>query len=151
VLLAPGQRLGYLAISPLMPAPCRRALQDAMFPTQLALGWCFPNAVMQYAVPDLEGLSIDMAALHRKRDRMSRALEACGYEVLHPEGTFYLFCRCPGADETAFWHALADRDVFVMPGHLMQAPGYFRVSLTASAAMIERSLPAFADAAARMR
>jgi len=33
VLLAPGQRLGYLAISPLMPAGDRRALRDAMFPT----------------------------------------------------------------------------------------------------------------------
>ena len=54
VLLAPGQRLGYLAISPLMPAADRQALRDAMFATQMALGWCFPNAVMQYAVPHLD-------------------------------------------------------------------------------------------------
>jgi aspartate aminotransferase len=25
-----------------------------MFSAQMALGWCFPNAVMQYAVPDLD-------------------------------------------------------------------------------------------------
>ena len=31
VLLAPGQRLGYLAISPLMPAADRQALREAMF------------------------------------------------------------------------------------------------------------------------
>lgn len=68
VLLAPGQRLGYLAISPLMPEPDRKALQDAMFPAQMALGWTFPNAVMQYALPDLEDLSIDLAALTRRRD-----------------------------------------------------------------------------------
>src|SRR6185312_11730684 len=76
VLLAPGQRLGYLALSPLMPSSHRQALRDAMFSAQMALGWCFPNAVMQYAVPDLETLSIDTAALTRRRDVLSAALNA---------------------------------------------------------------------------
>src|SRR5690349_4975348 len=48
VLLSPGQRLGYLALSPLMPAADRQALSDAIVTAQMALGWCFPNAVMQY-------------------------------------------------------------------------------------------------------
>ena len=147
ILLAPGQRLGYLAVSPLMPAPERRAIQDAIAATQVAAGWCFPDAVMQYAVPDLEGIGIDLGSLTTKRDRLVAALEGSGYEVLRPEGTFYLFCRCP-ADESAFCDALADRDVFVLPGTLMEAPGYFRISLTASLEMVERSLPVFADVAA---
>ena len=49
----------------------RQALRDAAFPTQVSLGWSFPNAVMQYAVPDLENLSIDIAALSRRRDRFN--------------------------------------------------------------------------------
>jgi len=147
VLLAPGQRLGYLALSPLMPAPDRKALRGNMFAAQMALGWCFPNALMQYAVPDLESLSIDIAALAAKRDLLSGALGAAGYEVLPPEGTFYLFCKCPPGGELAFWNALADRDVFVLPGRVMEVPGYFRVSLTASQAMVERSLAAFAEVA----
>jgi len=116
VLLAPGQRLGYLAVSPLMPEPERAALRGAMFSTQMALGWTFPNAVMQYAVPDLEHLSIDMSALTRRRDRVLSELEPLGYEFAPPEGTFYLFGKAPGGDDTAFFNALADRDVFVMPG-----------------------------------
>jgi aspartate aminotransferase len=150
VLLAPGQRLGYLAVSPLMPGPERRAIQEAVAATQIALGWCFPNAVMQRTVPDLEGLSIDMSALTAKRDRLLEALCAAGYEVLPPEGTFYLFGRCP-YDESAFIDALADRDVFVLPGRVMDAPGYFRASLTASPEMIERALPVFAEVAAERR
>src|SRR4029077_115046 len=35
VLLAPGQRLGYLAISPLMPAAERRAFSESMFSAQM--------------------------------------------------------------------------------------------------------------------
>lgn len=41
VLLAPGQRLGYLAISSLMPAADLQALRDAMFAAEMSLGRCF--------------------------------------------------------------------------------------------------------------
>ena len=40
---------------------------------------------------------------------------------------------------------LADRNVFVLPGSLMNAPAYFRISLTASDDMVERALPVFRD------
>ena len=121
-----------------------------MFAAQMALGWCFPNAVMQYAVPDLEALSSTW-----RRSRPARpadgGAERGGYEVLPPEGTFYLFGRWPAATTSGFWNALADRDVFVLPGRVMNAPGYFRASLTASTEMIERALPVFAEVAAERR
>lgn len=145
VLLSPGQRLGYLALSPLMPTAERHLLRDAMLTAQMALGWCFPNAVMQYAVPDLETLSIDRSALARRRDRVLSALSAAGYGPLPPEGTFYIWSRWPHGDPRQFWSALADRDVLVLPGELTNTPDYFRISLTASDAMIDRALPVFAE------
>jgi aspartate aminotransferase len=144
ILLAPGQRLGYLAISPLMPTSERQQLRDVMFASQMALGWCFPNAVMQYAVPHLERLSIDVAALTRRRDALSQALGRAGHGVLAPEGTFYLWARWAG-DPVRQWKALADHGVFVMPGTLMKHPDYFRISLTASDAMVARALPHLAS------
>ena len=148
VLLAPGQRVGYLAISPLMPAPERNAHQDAMFGAQMAMGWCFPNAVMQYSLPALETLTIDRTALERRRDKLLRALGDAGYSTLRPEGTFYLWSQWPKGDPERFWNALADRNVFVMPGSVMASPGHFRISLTASDAMVERAVPHFAEAVA---
>jgi aspartate aminotransferase len=145
VLLAPGQRLGYLAISPLMPPADRQALRDAMFTAQMSLGWCFPNAVMQYAVPNLDELSIDMQALARRRDTLSDVLTRAGYDVLPPEGTFYLWAKWSSGNPERQWNALADRDVFVMPGSLMNAKEYFRISLTASDEMVARALPVFAE------
>jgi aspartate aminotransferase len=147
LLLAPGQRLGYLAISPIMPEIDRTAFRDAMFSAQMTLGWCFPNAVMQYALPDLETLSIDQAALARRRDALTTALDGSGYVVLRPEGTFYLWIKWPKGDPKRMWNTLADCDVFVLPGSLMNANQYFRVSLTASDEMISRALPAFEKAA----
>jgi aspartate aminotransferase len=148
VLLAPGQRLGYLALSPLMPLSDRQPLRDAMFSAQMALGWCFPNAVMQYALPDLEDLSIDFAALARRRDHLTGTLTRAGFDVLPPEGTFYLWCKWPAGDSDRHWNALADRGVFVLPGAMMGWPAYLRISLTASDRMVERALPAFARLAA---
>jgi len=36
-----------------------------------------------------------------------------------------------------------------MPGSIMNAPGHFRISLTASDEMVERALPAFGEVADR--
>lgn len=85
-LLAPGQRIGYIALAPDMPdkKPLRSALHTAQFVT----GFAFPNALMQYALPDIERLSIDVAHYQQKRDRMVTALRDMGYAVNPPEGTF---------------------------------------------------------------
>jgi aspartate aminotransferase len=99
---------------------------------------------MQYALPQLERLSIDVAALARRRDLLSEALTRGGYGVLAPEGTFYLWVKWRPGDPRRQWDALADQGVFVMPGTLMNAPGYFRICLTASDAMVQRALPALA-------
>jgi aspartate aminotransferase len=144
--LSPGQRLGYVALPPAMPD--RAELRGAIFTTQIVTGWTFPNAVMQYALPRLEQFSIDVDRLQRRRDRLVDALTGMGYHVLRPEGTFYLFPRSPIADDRAFTDLLAERDIFVLPGSMFETPGYFRISLTASDDMVERSLPGFAAAIA---
>ena len=147
VLLAPGQRLGYLALSPSIPVDERDELREALFPLGLAIGWGFPDAVMQYSVPALESLSIDMAELARKRDRMYDALTDAGIDVTRPEGTFYLWGRAPGGDALAFCGALEARGVYVMPGTLFAQPHHFRISLTATMDMIERALPVIVEVA----
>ena len=140
-LLAPGQRLGYLAVPPGLPE--NGELMDAVDSLQVAGGWLFPNAVMQHAVPQLEELSIDVAALAAKRDRFVTALREMGYEVTAPEGTFYLWPRSPIPDDEAFVAALERRGVLVMPGALFETPGWFRICLTATAESIEAALPHF--------
>jgi len=148
ILLAPGQRLGYLAFSPLMPLAERKPLREATFAAQMALGWNFASALMQHAVPALEALSIDQDALTRRRDRLMATLSTAGYAPLMPEGTFYLFSRWPDGDPETHLDRLADHDVFVMPGSILAAPDHFRISLTASDAMVEKAVPAFIEVGA---
>ena len=141
-LLTPGQRVGYFAVNP--AAPERQAVRDSVFLAQMATGWNFPSALMQYALADLEKLVIDLGALERRRDRLCDGLEAAGYRVTRPKGAFYVLVEAVG-DEAAFCERLAAADVFVMPGSLCGIPGHFRVSLTASDQMVEWALPKFAE------
>lgn len=143
-LLTPGQRIGYIALPPTMAD--REPLRQALFAAQVVAGWAFPNALLQHALPDLETVSIDMIHLQAKRDTMVAALRAMGYELQVPEGTFYLLVRSPDPDDMAFSDRLAAAGVFVLPGSVAELPGTFRISLTASDEMIERSLPGFETA-----
>ena len=74
---------------------------------------------------------------------MVSALQEMGYEVTRPEGTFYLMVRSPDPDDMAFTARLANLDTLVLPGTIVESPGWFRISLTASDAMVDRSLEAF--------
>lgn len=143
-LLAPGQRLGYIALPPGMPDADE--MRSALFLTQIAGGQGWPDATMQYALPRIEELCIDLERLRRRRDVLVEALKSQGYSVHVPEGTFYLLPRSPIPDDAAFAEALADHEVFVLPGHIVQMPGYFRISLTADDVMVARSLTRFAAA-----
>jgi aspartate aminotransferase len=145
-LLAPGQRVGYVAMPPTMPD--REDLRSALLVSQAALGWTFPNALMQYAMGDLEQASVDVVAMQRRRDRIVDALTEMGYEAVRPEGTFYVMVRSPLEDDVTFMHRLAGEGVFVLPGRMFEIPGWFRISLTANDVMVARSLAGFERAIA---
>jgi aspartate aminotransferase len=67
-----------------------------------------------------------------------------GYHVHLPEATFYLLPRAPITDDWRFTELLAEHGILVLPGKIVEMPGYFRVSLTATDEMIQRALPGFA-------
>jgi aspartate aminotransferase len=142
--LAPGQRIGFVALHPAFPD--KQAVGYRIFVHQLAAGWGFPNALLQHSIRDLETLSIDVPALQARRDGMVGALREMGYEVSRPEGTFYLMVRSPDPDDLAFTERLAQHGALVLPGTIVERPGWFRVSLTASDEMVERGLEAFRSA-----
>jgi aspartate aminotransferase len=139
--LAPAQRLGFLALPPSMPD--RAALRDAAMHAAFSTANSAPDAVMQYALPDLLEIEVDMARLQARRDRLLAALRTAGYEVHTPEATFYLLVRSPIEDEGAFVRRLAQDKVLVLPGSAFEMPRHFRISLTATDEMVDRAIPVF--------
>jgi aspartate aminotransferase len=148
-LLTPGQRLGYLALSPDIEE--RKALRDLMGLSQILCGWAVSSALMLHALERVEKLSLDIVELQARRDRFVTGLRACGYEVTVPEGAFYLTPKTPIKDDAKFAQELAREGVFCLPGHVAKMPGHLRVSITARDEMIERALPIFANVYRRFR
>jgi aspartate aminotransferase len=140
-LLAPGMRMGYFTWPPNMPD--REQLRDDAFVMQAASGYAWPNADLQHSIEDLEPLCTDLDALERKRARLVGALRGMGYQATWPEGTFYVMASSPIPDDEAFAALLSQDKVLILPGTIVEVPGWFRISLTASDEMIERGIPAF--------
>jgi aspartate aminotransferase len=141
--LAPGQRLGYVALAPGMPG--HDQVLQAFMVASFSTGNMLPDAIMQYALPEIDTMSIDLDHLQRKRDRVVDALREMGYEVHSPQATFYLLPKAPIENDMLFARTLAAQKVLVLPGVAVEMPGYFRISLTATDAMIDRALPVFAE------
>jgi aspartate aminotransferase len=148
-LLSPGSRLGYIATRPDMPDS--EDLREALQIGQMTMGWAYPVSILQHAVSDLERMGPDIATLQRRRDTLVSMLREQGYETIEPEGTFYILVRSPLEDDRRFADMLRAHDVFVLPGATFEAPGWFRLSITASDDMIERSVPGFAKAISEAR
>jgi aspartate aminotransferase len=146
-LLTPGERMGYIALPPEMPA--RGDMRNAFMLAQLTYGGqAVPGAVLLRALADLDGLTVDIKGLQRRRDRVVEALRSYGYDLHSPEGTFYLLPTSPDPDDVAFTERLATEKVYVLPGDVVEMPGRFRISITGNDDMVERALPIF-EAAAR--
>ena len=140
-LLAPGMRIGYFTWPPTMPN--REKLRDDAFVTQIAAGYSFPNADLQHALAEIETQCVSIEALERRRERLIKALREIGYDTTWPQGTFYVMARSPLADDEAFTKILNKHKVLVLPGTVVEVPGWFRISLTASDDMVERGIGGF--------
>jgi aspartate aminotransferase len=130
--------------------PDREPMREALVLALLTYGsHGTASNVLQRAIADLEGVTVDVPALQGRRDRMVAALHSFGYELHSPEATFYLLPTSPDPDDEAFVERLAAEKVFVMPGTVVEAPGRFRISITGSDEMVDRALPIFEAFAGR--
>jgi aspartate aminotransferase len=140
-LAIPGERIGYLALSPQLPE--LDALRDACTFANRILGFINAPAVWQWVMVRTADLQIDPRPYQEKRDLLWNALTRFGYEVTKPQGTFYMFPQAPIADDLAFVRRLMDHGILAVPGSGFGRSGYLRLSLTIPFASIERSLPGF--------
>jgi aspartate aminotransferase len=145
----PGERIGYLAISPRLPEAA--ALFNACTFSNRVLGFVNAPAIWQRVVAETVACKPGIGSYQRRRDLMYEGLTRIGYEVRKPEGTFYAFPKSPIPDDVAFIRLLLAEGVLAVPGSGFGRRGYFRLSLTVPIQTIERSLAAFERAFARSK
>ncbi|OHB26070.1 MAG: aspartate aminotransferase [Desulfuromonadaceae bacterium GWB2_53_15] len=144
-LALPGERIGYLAANPRMDT-VMQFMEGAIFSNRV-LGFVNAPALMQRLVAKLQDESVDIAAYQVKRDLLVNALTAMGFEMVKPDGAFYLFPKSPLADDVEFVKLAQKHRILLVPGAGFGAPGFFRIAYCVDKAVIERSLPAWSNLA----
>jgi aspartate aminotransferase len=137
----PGERIGYLALSPQLED--REALRRACAFSNRILGFINAPAIWQRVMLESLDEAIDPAPYEQKRNLLCDALEAIGYEAKRPEGSFYIFLKTPIPDDIAFTQRLAAEGVLAVPGTGFGRSGYIRLSLTIPMERIEKSIGGF--------
>ncbi|MBN2601908.1 MAG: pyridoxal phosphate-dependent aminotransferase [Candidatus Marinimicrobia bacterium] len=136
-----GERIGYLAVSPLID-DADTIVNAATFCTRI-LGYINAPALMQRVVKSVLDTEVDVAVYEKRRNLMCNGLTEIGYDLVKPEGTFYVFPRSPIPDDVAFVKALQERLILTTPGSGFQRPGHFRIALCVPEETIVRSLDGF--------
>lgn len=140
----PGERIGYAAVSP--ECDDKDNLIKGIVFCNRTLGYVNAPALMQRAVSSVLEHPVDVSGYQSKRNLLYDGLKKAGYEVMKPEGTFYIFPKAPGGDDIAFAEKLLDMKVLVVPGTGFKMPGYFRISYCVSDDVISGSLTLFEKA-----
>jgi aspartate aminotransferase len=147
-LSIPGERLGYVAVSPL--ATGRGELEGALVLANRILGFVNAPALMQRVVASLTGVRLDITPYARRRELFCDVLSQAGYKFLKPQGAFYLFPKAPGGDDLEAVARLKEENILAVPGRGFGRPGYFRLAFCVSERVIAAAAPGFARAREKM-
>jgi len=146
-LSIPGERIGYLAVGPEVEPQAE--LLEALGFCNRTLGFVNAPALMQAVIRGLQGVTVDLAPYRRNRDLLYAGLVEAGFEVVRPDGAFYLFPKTPIPDDVAFVNALREEHILAVPGVGFGRSGYMRLSYCVEEEVIRKALPGFARVAAR--
>ncbi len=144
-LSLPGERIGYVAVSPL----CEdlEEMMSALVFANRTLGFVNAPALMQRLVAPLQRNSVNVGIYEEKRNLFYNVLTSFGYRIVKPQGAFYLFPKAPIEDDVAFVKELQMKRILTVPGRGFGKPGFFRIAYAVEKKTIERALPGFKELA----
>ncbi|UCE52804.1 MAG: pyridoxal phosphate-dependent aminotransferase [Desulfobacterales bacterium] len=135
-----GERIGYLAVHPEAEDAELVAAAAAVTNTMLCVN---APSLLQLAVSQLQGVTVDVSIYRRRRDMLCQDLSEIGYDFNVPDGAFYLFPKSPISDDVKFVSILKEELILAVPGTGFGGPGYFRLSYAVPESTITGSMKGF--------
>ena len=140
-LSLPGDRIGYVAVNP--ACGVSRMLATMCGQISRGIGHNCPTALMQLAVARCCDLTADLGVYETNMNLLYNELTSLGFDIIRPDGTFYMFPKALESDAVAFSKKAMKHDLILVPGDSFGAPGYFRIAYCVDTEKVERSLEAF--------
>ncbi len=140
-LSLPGERIGYILVS----EKCVDAekVYLTLCGASRALGFVCAPSLFQYMIPSCLGKTTDLEIYKANRDKLYNHLTTLGYEVVKPDGAFYLFVKALEEDANSFMETAKKYELLLVPSDSFGYPGYVRIAYCVNPLMVDASLPAF--------
>ena len=146
-LSLPGERIGFIAVSPAVSG--KDDLVNGLIYATRILGFVNAPALMQRIAASLTEARVDVSIYARRRDAFMKVLDEAGIEYAVPQGAFYLFCKVPKsknseqADDKAFVEHLKKHLILGVPGSGFGKSGFLRFAYCVDEKIIRASGTAF--------
>ena len=138
-LSLPGERIGYLAVNPACPEAA--TIVNMCGQISRGIGHNCPTSLLQLAVAEVLDETSDFSVYEKNRNLIYDCLVDIGFDVVKPEGTFYIFPKALEEDAVAFSQKALAYDLVLVPADSFGCPGYFRMAYCIDTEKVERSLP----------
>lgn len=140
-LSLPGERIGYIAVSPTMKNASD--VFAAVCGAGRALGFVCAPSLWQFTVARCLKLTADTSIYKENRKLLLEGLSDIGYSMAAPDGAFYLFMKALEPDAKSFCDRAKKYELLLVPSDDFGFSGYVRIAYCVTTEQVERSLPAF--------
>ncbi len=137
----PGERIGYILVSPTMKNA--GDVYAAVCGAGRALGFVCAPSLLQFTIAQCVDEISDFSIYRQNRELLLRELTRIGYEVVPPDGAFYLFMKALEPDAGAFYEQAKKHELLLVPSDSFGCPGYVRIAYCVTTEQIRRAIPAF--------
>ena len=140
-LSLPGERIGYIAVSPKMEDGVNVYL--AVCGAGRSLGYVCAPSLFQQVIARCINSAVDVNIYKENRDLLYDNLSAYGYECVNPDGAFYLFVKALEEDAYKFYEKAKAHEILVVPCDDFGVKGYVRIAYCVDKSRVLGALPAF--------
>ncbi len=137
----PGERIGYIFVSPKMKNASD--VFAAVCGAGRSLGFVCAPALLQFTVAECVDATADFSVYQQNRETLLRELTRIGYEVIPPDGAFYLFMKALEPDANAFCEKAKEFELLPVPSDDFGCPGYVRIAYCVTPEQVKAAIPAF--------
>ena len=139
-LSLPGERIGYVAANP--SDPDSETIVNMCGQISRGTGHNCPASLIQQAVAKVINLTADLSVYETNMKLLYKELTDLNFEVVKPDGTFYIFPKAPEKDAVSFSQKALKYDLILVPSDSFACPSYFRMAYCIDTEKVERSLDA---------
>ena len=140
-LSLPGERLGYV----LVPDEVEEhgLVYAAVAGAGRSLGYVNAPGLFQRVCAMCADMTADITIYETNRNLLYNGLREIGFDVVKPDGTFYIFPKTLEEDDVAFCERAKQFNILIVPGSGFGCPGHARISYCVPTERIERALDVF--------